>query len=160
MSTKLKIAVGAIALLAAFAAGRFLTPEKVRIETRTVEVEKKTSESSSDTNIDRHRETTTTETTRPDGTKEKKTTVVEDTQANRKHDDKTDDEKSSDSSSVKIVERSSAKVTISALAAVNPFTPGPFLYGASISKPILGPLSLGAFGFSDGRIGLSAGLTF
>lgn len=160
MSIKYKIVALVFLTVGSFAIGRWVAPEKIRIETHTVEIEKKTEETKSDTSVDRHKETTVVEVSHPDGTKEKKTTTVEDSSANRKHDTKTEDDKETDSSSVKVVEHSSSKITISALAAINPFSLGPAIYGAHVSKAILGPVTIGFFGFSDGRMGASAGLTF
>lgn len=160
MTTKSKIIIASIALLTSYAFGRWSAPEKVKIETKIVEVEKKTETSKTDTDRNKHKETTVTETTRPDGTKETTTKTVEDTQTDRKtNTSKTDDTTITESKS-KEVTYSSSKVTVSALAGVNVLKGGLPDYGASLTKPILGPITVGAFAFQSGMVGCSLGLTF
>lgn len=153
MDTKQKATIALIAIVAAFAFGRFSAPEKIKIETKIVEVERKTSESETD----RHKESTTTEVTRPDGTKEKTTTTTEDT--NRKSASTDDTNKNTEIT--KEVTKSGSPVTIQALAAVNVTSlAAPIDYGMSISRPLLGPITVGIFGFSSGKVGFGIGLTF
>lgn len=153
-----KVSLVSAACLVVFAAGRYSAPEKVKIEVRTVEVEKKVEQVVSDT--DKHKETTVTETVKPDGTKETTTKTVEDTR--KKTDDKSKDTTDVRVDSVQETTRGSSKVTISALVGAPLSLSGPLLpvYGGAITKPILGPLTLGIFGLSSGVAGFSAGLTF
>ena len=149
MSNKLKLLACCLVVVAAFAAGRWAAPEKVRTETKIVEVEKKTSKK------DEHRETTTTDVVKPDGTHTSTTTVVEDN-----HEGTTSDTSLTEVDK-KEVTRGTSKVTISALAGIRPFDlTTPPVYGASITKPILGPLAVGAFFLTNGTVGASIGLTF
>ena len=152
MSTKTILIIAAIALLTAFAVGRWSAPEKVKIQ--TVTVENKTDDKK--VNTDDHKVTTITETDKPDGTKTK-VTVISDNKDTQLVDKKTDD---LTQTTTKEVDRSSSKVTISALAAANITKLGAPIYGGSISKPILGPITVGAFGFQNGMIGVSLGLSF
>lgn len=147
---KTKIILIVLALLASYGFGRWSAPEKI----------KTTDTTKTDVNRDKHKKTTITETEKPDGTKEKKTTITEDTETTKK----VDNEKTSE------ITRASAKVTISALAGtgINLQPGGPTLtpvFGLSMSKPILGPITvgvwgIGVYGFGGGAAGASVGLTF
>jgi hypothetical protein len=154
-----KIILAVILLLGAFAAGRWLAPTKVVTEIKTVEVEKKTE--ATDTSKEKIKKTTTTVTERPDGTKETKTTVTEDIKSDKKT--KETDESSRTKDESKTVERTGDKVTISLLGGIRLgeiADSGAIVYGASITKPILGPLTVGIFGLTNGVVGCSVGITF
>jgi hypothetical protein len=152
MTTKTMVIIGAVALLTAFAAGRWSAPQKVKIQ--TVEVEKKTDDKKVDK--DDHKVTVITEVDQPNGTKTKTTTIKDDS------DTKVVDKKTDDTTTKTTidVEKSSSKVTISALAALNVTKPGLPIYGASITRPLLGPVTMGVFGLQNGTAGVSVGLTF
>jgi hypothetical protein len=152
MTTKQIVIIALIALVGAFAVGRYSAPEKV--VTKTVEVEKKTEDKQVDSQD--NKVTTITETDKPDGTKVK-TTVIADKKDVQVDDKKTDDITKTET---KEIDRGSSKVTISLLAGENVTSPGIPTYGLSITKPILGPLTVGVFGFQNGLIGASIGLTF
>jgi len=152
MTTKQIVIVAVVAILGAYAFGRWSAPEKVKIQ--TVEVEKKTDDKQ--TKTDDKKITTITEVDKPDGTKTI-TTVITDAKETQVDDKKTDDTTKTES---KEIDRSSAKVTVSMLAGINVTNPGVPMYGISISKPILGPITVGMFGFQTGLIGASLGLTF
>ncbi len=156
MTTKYKILTVSIALVGAFAAGRWAAPEKVRIETKTVEVEK----TKTDTDRDKHKSTTVTETTKPDGTKTTVTQTTEDTKTDRKT--VTVDDKTSDT--VKEATRGTSKVTVAGLMGVRLDQLGkaatPFVYGLSVSKPIIGPIAVELWGLSDLSTGVGLGFTF
>lgn len=156
MGTKTKVIIIAVSLLASYAFGRWSAPEKVKIETKIVEVEKKVKHE--DKKSEKHKKTTIVEITLPDGSKQKTTTITDDTETESKTKE-TDTAKRSETDT-KEVTRSSSKVTVSALAGafVNKF--GLPVYGVAVSKPVLGPITVGAFGFQNGMGGLSVGLTF
>lgn len=160
MGTKAKLIIGAAALLLAFAAGRWAAPEKVRIETKVVEVENVHNETKTDIDKNRHTETTVTEIVRPDGTKEKTTRTTQDTQTTQKRDTASTKDTVTTAEETKEVTRGTAKVTISALAGAQIGSSTPLVYGASVSKPILGPITVGIFGLSNATFGASLGLTF
>lgn len=156
MSTKYKVVLAAIALLGAFAAGRYLAPEKIKIEKQIVEVEKKSSNKDAEKNT--RKTTTVTKTTYPDGRVEERTVVVEET--DRKSSSTTVSEGSKTENEVTEVTHSSSRVTISALAGAPTSSLQLPVYGVAISKPVLGPITVGAWGLSSGVIGASLGLTF
>lgn len=142
MELKQKVAIGTVALLIAFAGGRWTSPVKI------VETERK----QTNTDRDKHRETTTTETVTPGGTKTTVTKTTEDTKTERKTD--TVDTKTKETGS-------SSKVTVAALAGVrlNDLTKAP-VYGLSIQRPLLGPLGAAVWGLSDTTLGVGISLSF
>lgn len=152
MTTKQIIIAFVVVTLGAYAFGRWSAPEKVI--TKTVEVEKKTDDKKVDTQD--HKITTITETDKPDGTKVK-TTIIADAKTTQSDDKKTDDTTKTES---KEIDRATAKVTLSLLAGVDFNNPTKPQYGISISKPILGPITVGVFGFQTGLVGASVGLTW
>lgn len=149
MSTKTKVLLSLLALTVSFASGRFLMPAKVVTVVKTVEVEKKTAEA------DKHKETTVVEIVNKDGSKETTTKTVED---NKKT---STDDKAIATESTKTVTKGGSRLSIYALGGVdlNNFAGGP-LYGAHVSKDILGPISIGLFGLSSGVAGASIGISF
>lgn len=153
-----RLAAGAVLIVVAFAFGRYSAPEKVKVETVTVEVEKKTAETDTSKERNRRKETTTRKERRPDGTEIEHTTVVEDSKTevdSRKtvHTDKTVDTRQTRE------EYRSSGVSLGALGAVN-VSDGRLSYGAYLQKDVVGPLSLGAFGLTSGTVGLSIGIRF
>lgn len=152
MNTKTKAVLAAVALAVAFASGRYLTPTKVVTEIKTVEVEKKTSESDKN----KHKETTIIEVAKPDGTKETTTKTVEDTDSKKS----TTDETAKSSDQTKEVTREGSRLSISALAGtdVTNWAAGP-IYGAHVSKDLLGPISIGVWGLTNKTGGISIGLS-
>lgn len=155
MNNKTKVIIVVIALVTSFAVGRWAAPTK--IVTKTIEVEKKVIVKDDKKDTRKHRSKKTVVVVTPDGTKT--TTIVDNTDTDTKQEnkDKTTDDIKKDSETTK--EYSSSKVTVSALGALNLKTGLP-AYGAAVSKPILGPLTIGAFGLTDTTFGVSVGLTF
>jgi len=156
MTTKTKIITGIVIVATAFAFGRYSAPERVRTEVKTVEVEKKTETKESNTN--RHKETTTVTITKPDGSTETTTKTTEDT--NLKTDSKLVDDTTKSSDTTKEVTRGGNKLSIAALSGINYSKPDQLIYGASVSKELIGPITLGAFGLTDKTVGISIGLNF
>ncbi len=156
MTTKTKVILSIVALLTAYGFGRWSSPEKVVTVVKTVEVEKK--KSKTETSKEVHRTTTITETTKPDGTKTVTTTIREDSVTEREKN--TSENRSKSTEETKEITRASAKVTVSALAGIDILSPGAPLYGASLSKPVLGPITLGIWGLTNSVGGVSLGLTF
>lgn len=156
MSTKVKVIIVIVGLVTAAAVGRWTAPEKVRVETKTVEVEKE----STKTNIDKDvkKITTTTTTKKPDGTVST-TTVTTSEDTSKINRDKEDD-KTVTSDTVKEVTRSSSKLILSAMAGASVTSLSTSIYGGSIQKSVLGPITVGAWGMSNGTAGLSLGLLF
>ncbi len=156
ISNRTVIIGSALALLTAFAAGRYTAQARVVTETKIVEVEKKTDDKKVDTND--HRKATIVETTSPDGTKTKTTTITDD--RNTKSDDRSTDDTKRTEDDKKSITKGSSPVTVSVLASMDISAPGLPVYGLAVSRPILGPITLGIFGFQNKTGGLSIGLTF
>ncbi len=153
MAIKNKYKVGAVVvgLTTAFAFGRYSVPEKIKIETKVVEVEKKVV-----TVVrDKHKNTKIVDVVKPDGSKETTTTVIEDTVTDRKSKETGTTNAASSSETTK----GDSKVTISALGGYD-LNSSKLVYGLSLTKPILGPIALGVFGLSNKTLGFSLGLTF
>lgn len=140
MNTRTIVIISILALAGSFALGRYLSPEKTKTVTSTVEVEKIVVQTV-------HSVTKIIE--RPDGTKE--TVIV----ANTKTDSKTNEESQTDS---KEVTKSKDKLIISVLAGMQLPLNGQLIYGAEISKNLLGPLRMGLFAMTDRKVGISLGL--
>jgi len=152
MTTRLKVLLSILIILTSYAIGRWSSPEKVKIETHTVEVEKKQDEEVSKD----HKITTIVVTTHIDGTKTTTTTIADD----KYTDDKSSDVVHSTTDTEKETTYSSSKTTVSALVGVNLTKAALPDYGLGVSKPVLGPVTIGVFGFKSGEIGASVGLTF
>ncbi len=161
METKYK-AMGFVGVvLVSAAVGRYTAPEKVKIETKTVEVIKEVKVTDETKTKNRDRITTGVTDTKPDGEKIETITVIEKDADSTKTDVTTtrDDSKSTDQ--IKEVTKSTGRLNLSVLAGVNVTNPGNgMLYGGNISRDILGPISLGAWGLTNGIGGVSVGITF
>lgn len=156
MQTKYKIIIAVAALLTAFASGRWLSPTKVVTEVKTVEVEKKSTQTNVDEN--KHKKTETKEVVKPDGTKETTTTIVED-DSNKTHTSEKNIA-SSKTDTTKEVSRSTSRLTLSALGGVKlPGTPE-VVYGGMIQRDVLGPVGIGVWGLNNGTVGATVGLSF
>lgn len=147
MSNKVKIIVGVVVLATVFAFGRWSAPVKIKTETKIVEVDKKVD----DINKKEHKKTVIVH--KPDGTII--TTITDDTDTH-KHET---DTSSTVSDTTKEVVRRSSTLTVSALTglSLNGYTP---IYGAHVTKQIIGPLALGVWGLSSRELGVSVGLSF
>jgi hypothetical protein len=160
MSTKLKVALAIMSLVGAFASGRWLAPTKVVTEVKTVEVEKKRDQKQIAKKLNKHKETKTTTVTNAKGESTTTTTVIEDVgTVSNSNETKTSDN-SITTNHKEETTRDASKVTISALAGINPLSPGAPVYGAAVSKPILGPVAAGVWGLSSGVGGVSVGISF
>ncbi len=152
----MKYLIAFLAALTLFAAGRNTAPTKVKIETKVVEVEKK----SEKTNTDKakHKETTTVVVKNKDGSTTTTTKVVEDDKDKSKTTEH-DDTSISQSTSKEITKGQGVTISVMAGMTLNSLTTPPD-FGVSITKPVLGPLTLGIFAFRSGLVGSSVGLTF
>lgn len=148
MLSKYQIIIGALALLVAFAVGRFLAPTKVKTEVKTVYVEKKTE----DQKVQKHIQTVIVQ--KPDGSKETK--ITEDDNSDTKTAESNQTVKQED----KEVIRGTGKTYIAALAGLSISNFGQPVYGASVARSVLGPITVGAWGLTNGTAGLSVGLSF
>ncbi len=161
ITAKQKVIIGTIALATAYAAGRWASPTKVVTKVQTVTVQQKVDKTQTDTNRDKHVKTVVHEVRKPDGEVIKTVTITQDTQTARQTHKVATDDIDKTKSSEKEVTYTQSKVTLSALAGVSFAGVAPqMVYGASITKPVLGPVTVGAFGLSNGTVGASLGLTF
>lgn len=138
------IVLGALCAVS-FAVGRYTAPEKVKTE---IKIQKEVI-----TQQVVHTVTKVVE--RPDGTKE--TEVTQDSDTNT-HSDTVKDK-------LKEVIVSHDSLNISILAGAQPhlfqgISVGPIIYGASVTKTLWGPVTIGAWGLSDLSAGVSLGLNF
>lgn len=133
-----------------FLLGRYVSPEKVKIETKFVQVEQISK--TKDVVIDRqkHKKTVIVE-------GNKSTTITEDeTLAGNKtinFTSKTETTKDASKETLK-----SPGVNISALAGIKLFDFKDPVYGLSVNKQILGPVTAGVWGFNTLTFGVSLGL--
>lgn len=133
LSNKLYIGGGLILLLGAFEAG----VHSVDISTTRV-----------DTISQDHTKTTIVETKKPDGSSTTTTTIDE------KSKTKTD-------AISQVPVATKQKTNISVLVANDFKQPGIIpLYGISVNRELIGPVTVGAFGLTNGTIGLSIGVNF
>lgn len=154
METKSIVLLALGTLLVGVVAGRYLAPTKVITEVKTVEVEKKTKEV--DTNKTKH--TTVKEVIKPDGTKTTETETTEETSQQAKS--KETQSIATDSKTETTYRQPRTTVSILAARSSGSITSLEIFYGASVTHNILGPINVGAFGFTNGVVGVSLGLTF
>lgn len=164
MSTKLKVTLSVLALVTSYAFGYYEAPTKVKEVVHTVEVEKKVDDTKTDAAKDTHKSTTVTVVQTPDGTKTTTTKVDEDTKSDTKTDDKSQVSDTKTVDETKEVTKSGASTYISVLSRVDVLSSqvsgSPVVFGASVSKDILGPVQIGVFGYTDRTFGASVGLRF
>ena len=92
---------------------------------------------------------TTIKVTKPDGTITETTTTKTESETVTNTNNKTET----------IVQGKKSSLNLSALAGINVTNPsGGIIFGGHISKQILGPISIGVFGLSNGTAGLSVGI--
>lgn len=138
---KNKLIVISIILLMGIAIGRFLSPDKVKTETRVVEVEKI---------VEKVVRQTVTILEKPDGTKE--TVIVTDSNTSSKTNEQS-------TNAIKEVTGSKDRINVSVLAGSSfPLNLSSPIYGLSANKNILGPISAGVWGLSNKTFGVSLGL--
>jgi len=142
LSTRTKVIISVVVVLGAFATGRYSA------NSPTVKTDIKT-----DTDTQAQRDThKTTVITEDPKTKNKTITITEDTIVNTQTVAKTDDKTT--------VTASKSIINISALAGLDTsrgFVP---VYGLSANKELIGPITVGAFGLTNGVIGVSVGFNF
>lgn len=162
------IAIG-VAVLTAFAFGRFSAPEKVKIETKTVTVETQKKETLDATkqvdDKNRRVETETTELVRPDGSKETRTKTVETTQDQSTRETEHADSETRESTRAtevsKEITSKTGRISIVVLGGfkLNDLTSGPRL-GGYVGRNLLGPITVGVWGMNDLSGGIALGLSF
>lgn len=154
-----KIIALAVSYVVVAAVGRYTVSEKIVTVTKTVEVEKKHEDDKTDEKKNTHVKKVIQTTKKPDGTITRTTTVTDDSTDDTKTNDTiaTTDNKQTDS--ITTITKGSDKVTISALGGWD-LTQGKLVYGVSATKPILGPITVGAWALTNPSFGISLGLQF
>lgn len=140
--SKNKEAIGGIIIIViAFYSGRYTAPSKTETKTVEIEVEK----------IQEHQDKIVIEKVNKDGSKETITRVI--TDRNK------DTIKGSEET--KIVENKKSPLNVYAMGGIDITNPANgFIVGAHVSKQLLGPVSIGVFGFSNKTVGVSVGMSF
>lgn len=151
MSIKVKILISILVIGTSYAFGRYTAPEKIK----TIEVEKKVDTSKTDAEKNVHKKTTVTKTTKPDGTVTEVTEITDESVISKK---KTTTDTVTDSKSTEIT-KSSGILTIEGMVSLD-VKQGSVWYGAHISRNLLGPIRIGAFGLTSGTAGVTVGLDF
>lgn len=141
------LVIAILALVGAYALGRYTSP--VKVETKIVEVEKKQTE----TERDKRKETTTTVVEKPDGTKETVTRTVEDTSTRKS----TETNRNTDTETSKTY--AGPKTYVGGLSGIDTAN-GSVFYGAQVNRQVLGPVSVGGFFLTNKTLGVSIGLQF
>ncbi len=144
---KFKSTILAILIAGAFAAGRYSVAKPEVVTKNVTQASVKTDE-----NKDIHKVVVTKTVTQPSGVKETDTTVTTDTTV---HD--TQDTQETSKTMTDIIPAKTGTLNISALGA---YSNGSLTYGASVTKQIIGPLTAGVFGLTNGTIGVSIGMSF
>lgn len=156
MSNKTKVGIVIVYTIVVATTAYYLAPQKIKIEKEivTVEVEKKKQEVSKDKEYEKK----TTTKKNADGSSVTETvTKITDKTKTKEQEEK---EKASKESETKEITKSSGTTSVSILTGVDVTKPGGLIYGASINRSILGPITIGLFGMSNGVGGCSIGLTF
>lgn len=142
MTTRMKIELMILAILLAFALGRYTRNSLVTTNTRTqtdVQLSQET-----------HKRVVSVTVKLPSGAVKTTTTTTQDTQTDKHTDSKTQETK---------VVSVPKTLTVSALAGIDTRSMLP-TYGVSVSKNLIGPISVGVFGLTNGTLGVSLGLSF
>lgn len=137
MSIRATIGLTVVAALLGAGLAYYLAPPRIKTVETTKEVIKKDIQ------------TIIRTVKQPNGVEETTTTIVDRTVSK---------EKSSRTESAPAPRKN---LNVSALV-TNDFSDGEFkpVYGVSVSKEVLGPITIGAFGLTNGTIGLSVGVNF
>lgn len=148
LSAKTKIIIAAVVVMTTFALGRYSVNQTPAVHTVA------DSKTNKDINKDKDTHTVTTITKKPDGTITETIDKTTETKSQEKdqiisHVDQT------------VTPPKQSKLNISVLGA-NDFNRGILIptYGLSVSKEVLGPVTIGVFGLMNGVVGISVGLDF
>lgn len=148
MNNKTIVGISVVALALAFASGRYsVSSPAVKSITDTIK------DLSKDQEQDTHKQTTTITENGP-SCKKTTITVTEDTITKNKTDAKTDSH-----IDLTVTPPRISTLNVSALAGIS-IGQGIPVYGVSITKQILGPLTVGGYGLNNGTIGVSLGINF
>lgn len=142
--TKLGLCI--LALVVAFASGRY-SVNQPEVKTSNQDTKKEV--------IDENKETTkkTTIVKNKDGSE---TTTIDETTKDKRTDSTVDKSKSSS----EVIPQNVGTVSVAALLGVDTQNEWKRVYGASVSKQFIGPISVGLFGLTNGTVGCTIGLNF
>jgi hypothetical protein len=143
--SKNQIIIVIVLIAASFAVGRY----SARANKTVVQ----TTQAKTDEEKDTHTRTTITDTKKPDGT-DTKVEIIDQVQ--------NDDTQSTATSQTQTTITSKSSILNISVLGANDFHAGLFAptYGLSVTKEVLGPVTVGAFGLMNGTIGVSVGLNF
>jgi len=148
MSLQYKVIGALVALIVAFGVGRYsATSQQSAVKTIT-DVKTDT-----DTKVNKDVKKTITETKKPDGevttvTTEEAVTVVDQQKDQVSH------------QSATVIPPKTNTLNLSALVGINPVDGLTPLYGLSVSKQFIGPITGGIWGLTNGTFGVSVGINF
>lgn len=160
LTTKQQAICALILVAVSFATGRWLAPQKLSVTHAETKANTNSTDQKVDQNTDTHKEVVVTETTKPDGTKQVVTDTINDVRV----------DKSTDTSKVNSVTtaktdsfaetKSKSRLNLGLLVGTQITKPDGLVYGGYVNRDMIGPIQMGLFGFTDGRAGVSIGLTF
>lgn len=150
MTIRTKTLAAILALLVAFASGRYSVNQIASSTTL------KTAESDTKSQKDKDVHTITTTTTTKDPSGKQVTTTTTDTTAETRS---TKDQVTKSVDQTSVVMQKQSKLNLSVLGGIDIRSRTP-VYGASITKQFLGPITLGVFGLTNGTVGASIGIDF
>ena len=155
---KYKAVIYGVILIGAFAGGRY-SVSAPEIKTEIAEQKKEETITDKKEDVKTHTETKIVEVKTPDGVDTKTTTVAEvkDVLEDTKRNDKVQDD-----TQIKqdIIPPKTNTLNLSVLAATTTGQFGTPIYGASVTKEIIGPITAGAFFLTNGTVGVSIGMSF
>lgn len=141
ITTRTKVLAVILLVVAAFATGRY-TVKPVEV------VKHETEETTKKEETDTHTEIV--ETKQPDGSTKKVTTIDRSSRTDYAT------KKETETKTTNKVQ----KTNISALVSVNIRERNALIYGISVTREILGPVTVGVFGLTNGTVGASIGINF
>lgn len=151
MTNKVKVIICASSIAVAFATGRYSVSNPT-IKT-TEDIKSDTHEKQAE---DTHTKTTIVTTKAPDGTVQQTETIDNSTSTHT-----TENTDTTAQIQQTVTPQKTGTLNLSVIVA-NDFSKGGLLpvYGASITKEVLGPVTIGAWGLTSGVLGVSLGLNF
>lgn len=159
MTNRNKILIVGGAFVLGLACGFYAHPSK--IEERSHEEDKKQEQKQTDQKVNKDKVTTITETTDASGKKTKVTVITDKSKINTDTHNKLNEQKDIDKEKITTYDTSSLKASllISKSFETGHYT-DPLVYGIGIDKKVLGPIWMGAFGYTNRNLGVSFGLMF
>lgn len=151
MQNKTIAIVSIVAIIVTFALGRYSATSS----TTTLDETSKT-DTQINADVNTHTSTHSVTEQHPDGT----TTITTDTDTTKEATKSTTKDNTTAIDQT-VVQNKRSAINVSLLAAYDGHNPGtPIVYGASVSKEVLGPITIGLFGLTSGTVGMSVGVNF